>query len=112
MSTDHRVLGRLLDAAERCGCAHLVLVDPDRTTPERSAELARECAMAGTDGILFGSSTPLERDPAPVLRAIRRDGDDSRGGERGRALHRSGPPAGAGPPMMRSRGFGFHEGDA
>lgn len=71
MSTDHRVLGRLLDAAERRGCAHLVLVDPDRTTPERSAELARECAMAGTDGILFGSSTPLERDPAPVLRAIR-----------------------------------------
>lgn len=71
MATDHRILGRLLGAAERRGCAHLVLVDPDRTTPERAASLARECAAAGTDGILFGSSTPLERDPAPIVRSIR-----------------------------------------
>ena len=42
MSIDHPVLRGLLGAAERHGCAHLVLVDPDRTTPERSAELARE----------------------------------------------------------------------
>src|SRR5512141_3320531 len=71
MRSDHRVLDRLLGAAERSGCAHLVLVDPDRTTPSRAAMLARECEEAGTDGILFGSSTPLEGDPAPVIRAIR-----------------------------------------
>ncbi|HET9951536.1 MAG TPA: phosphoglycerol geranylgeranyltransferase [Candidatus Eisenbacteria bacterium] len=62
---------KLLDAAERRGCAHLVLVDPDRTTAPRAAELARECEAAGADGILFGSSTPLENDPAPVMRALR-----------------------------------------
>jgi len=71
MSTDHRILGRLLGAAERQGCAHFVLVDPDRTTPDRAAELARECTVAGTDGILFGSSTPLERDPAPIIQSLR-----------------------------------------
>ena len=71
MPTEHRILTTLLEAAERQGCAHLVLIDPDRTNPERSADLARECAASGTDGILFGSSTPLESDPAPVLRAIR-----------------------------------------
>ncbi|HEY6573236.1 MAG TPA: geranylgeranylglyceryl/heptaprenylglyceryl phosphate synthase, partial [Candidatus Eisenbacteria bacterium] len=71
MPARHRVLARLLEAAERRGCAHLVLVDPDRITVERAAELARECALAGTDGILFGSSTPLERDAAPTLRALR-----------------------------------------
>ena len=71
MRTGHRVLERLLRAAERNGCAHLVLVDPDRTTPRRAAELARECESAETDAILFGSSTPLERDPAPVIHALR-----------------------------------------
>ena len=65
------IAGRLLEAAERHGCAHLVLVDPDRTTPARAAGMARECEAAGTDGILFGSSTPLERDPAPVMSALR-----------------------------------------
>lgn len=71
MPLDHRVFGSLLASAARQGCAHLVLVDPDRVSPERAAELARECTLAGTDAILFGSSTPLERDPAPVLRALR-----------------------------------------
>lgn len=67
----HRVFESLLAAAERRGCGHLVLVDPDRTTPERASDLAMECAAAGVSGILFGSSTPFERDPGPVLRAIR-----------------------------------------
>jgi geranylgeranylglyceryl phosphate synthase family protein len=49
-----------------------VLVDPDRVTPERAAALAAECEAAGTDALLFGSSTPLERDPTPVVRALRR----------------------------------------
>jgi len=69
--TTSRVFTALLAASERKGCAHLVLVDPDRTTPERATRLARECEGAATDGILFGSSTPLENDPVPVIRAIR-----------------------------------------
>jgi phosphoglycerol geranylgeranyltransferase len=69
--TAPRVFPGLLAASARNGCAHLVLVDPDRTTPERAAALARECAAAGADGLLFGSSTPLERDPAPVIGALR-----------------------------------------
>jgi phosphoglycerol geranylgeranyltransferase len=71
MRTDHRVLEGLLAAANRRGCAHLILVDPDRMPAPRAAEVARECEAAGADGILLGSSTPFERDPAPVVRALR-----------------------------------------
>ncbi|HSQ59950.1 MAG TPA: geranylgeranylglyceryl/heptaprenylglyceryl phosphate synthase [Acidobacteriota bacterium] len=62
----------LLEAARRSGAAHLVLVDPDRTTPARAAALAREARDAGVAGLLFGSSTPLERDATPVVAALRR----------------------------------------
>ena len=63
---------RLLAAAARQGAGHLVLVDPDRTDADRAGALARECDGAGVDAILIGSSTPPERDPAPVLEAVRR----------------------------------------
>ena len=66
-----RVVSRLFDASGRLGSAHLVLVDPDRLSPPRAYEIARECEEAGTDAILFGSSTPLERDPAAVIHALR-----------------------------------------
>jgi len=62
---------RLFDAARRRGTAHIVLVDPDRTSPARARALARECAEAEVDALLFGSSTPFERDPSPVLQALR-----------------------------------------
>lgn len=66
------ILRSLTAAAERHGAAHLVLVDPDRMTPDRAAEFATECAEAGADAILLGSSTPLERDAGRVLAALRR----------------------------------------
>ena len=62
---------RLLAAAHRQGAAHLVLLDPDRTGPERAHALARECDEAGVDAILLGSSTPAVRDAVPVLDAVR-----------------------------------------
>ena len=66
-------IGRsLFAAAARQGAAHLVLIDPDRVTPERATDLARECVDASADAILIGSSTPPERDPAVILNAIRR----------------------------------------
>jgi phosphoglycerol geranylgeranyltransferase len=61
----------LFESAARQGAAHLVLIDPDRSTPERATDLARECVEASADAILIGSSTPLERDPALILGAIR-----------------------------------------
>jgi len=67
-----RAWQRLLEAVRRQGSAHLVLIDPDRVTPERAASLAGECDDAGADAILFGSSTPLTRDPTAVLHGIRR----------------------------------------
>jgi len=69
-------IGRtLFESAARQGAAHLVLIDPDRVTPERASELARECAEASVDAILIGSSTPPEREPALTLAAIRRGTD-------------------------------------
>lgn len=66
-----RAWAGLEDAAHRRGTAHIVLVDPDRASAARARELARECAEAGVDALLFGSSTPFGRDPAPVLEALR-----------------------------------------
>lgn len=68
---DRSVWPALTAAAWRHGAGHLVLVDPDRTDPARARDLGRECAEAGVDGLLFGSSTPFTRDPAPVLEALR-----------------------------------------
>jgi phosphoglycerol geranylgeranyltransferase len=71
-----RDIGRsLVESAVRQGAAHLVLIDPDRVSPERATDLARECADAFVDAILIGSSTPPERDPALILGAIRRGAD-------------------------------------
>ncbi len=67
-----RVWAELQESARRQGSAHLVLIDPDRASPEHAFALSRECEEASADAILFGSSTPLERDPTPVIRAIRR----------------------------------------
>ena len=76
MRTRAGEIGRsLLEAATRQGAAHLVLIDPDRVTPERATDLARECVDAFADAILIGSSTPPERDPAHILGAIRRGAD-------------------------------------
>jgi phosphoglycerol geranylgeranyltransferase len=61
----------LFESAGRQGAAHLVLVDPDRSTPARAANLARECAEASADAILIGSSTPIRRDPTLILAALR-----------------------------------------
>ena len=62
---------RLLQAAGRQGAAHLVLIDPDRTDPDRAQRLARECDAARVDALLFGSSTPPVREGGPVLDAVR-----------------------------------------
>jgi phosphoglycerol geranylgeranyltransferase len=70
------VWGRLLDSVRRRGTAHIVLVDPDRATPERARALARECADADVDALLFGSSTPFERDPSPILQSLRAGAPD------------------------------------
>lgn len=69
------VWASLLGHARRNGASHLVLVDPDRTTPARAEALAREARDAGAAALLFGSSTPLERDATPVVAALRRGFD-------------------------------------
>lgn len=65
----------LVESAIRQGAAHLILVDPDRTTAGRATEIAMECGDAGADAILVGSSTPLHANAAPILAAIRRGTD-------------------------------------
>ena len=65
------VWARLHSEARARGAGHLVLVDPDRVTPARAGALAREASASGVGALLVGSSTPLERDPSPVIRALR-----------------------------------------
>jgi putative glycerol-1-phosphate prenyltransferase len=46
----------LLEVRDRRGAGFLVLLDPDRATPQKIGEQAARCCEAGVDAILIGSS--------------------------------------------------------
>ncbi|EQD63749.1 PcrB-like protein [mine drainage metagenome] len=54
------------------GPIHLTLIDPDRSDPERAAEIAREAVGLGSDAIMLGGSTGISRERMDaVARAVR-----------------------------------------
>ncbi len=53
-----RRLGELVDR----GPVHLTLIDPEKSSPERSAEIARGAVALGSAAILLGGSTGISRD--------------------------------------------------
>lgn len=66
-----RVERRLADHVAT-GPVHLTLIDPDRSGPERAAEVAREAVALGSDAIMLGGSTGISRDRMDaVARAVR-----------------------------------------
>jgi phosphoglycerol geranylgeranyltransferase len=50
------VEGRLRQAVEKSGAAHLTLIDPDSQEPVVAGEIARAAVDGGTDGIMVGGS--------------------------------------------------------
>lgn len=53
---------RGLAAAVRSGPVHLTLIDPEKSTPEASAALARGAIELGSTGIMLGGSTGISRE--------------------------------------------------
>jgi putative glycerol-1-phosphate prenyltransferase len=62
----------LLDVKDRRGAGFMVLLDPDRTTPERIGEQAARCGEAGVDAILIGSSLIMGNGFEESVRAAKR----------------------------------------
>jgi phosphoglycerol geranylgeranyltransferase len=52
---------RLGELVER-GPVHLTLIDPEKSSPERSAEVARAAVSLGTAAIMLGGSTGISRE--------------------------------------------------
>jgi len=53
-----RRLGELVDR----GPVHLTLIDPEKSSPERSAEIARDAVALGSSAIMLGGSTGISRE--------------------------------------------------
>ena len=62
----------LLDVKDRRGAGFMVLLDPDRATPERIGEQAARCGEAGVDAILIGSSLIMGNGFEESVRATKR----------------------------------------
>jgi putative glycerol-1-phosphate prenyltransferase len=65
------VYQKLLDIREKKGCGFLVLLDPDRKSPEALADYVRQCEKAGVDAFLFGSSLMIANHFEATLKIIK-----------------------------------------
>jgi phosphoglycerol geranylgeranyltransferase len=50
----------LMDVRKNHGAGFLVLMDPDRSTPQKVSEQAKQCRDAGVDAILIGASIMMD----------------------------------------------------
>lgn len=71
----HTVLEELLATRQRRGAGYLVLLDPDRLSPEALDERAAMCCEAGADAILVGTSLTMLVDHAALYERIKRHVD-------------------------------------
>jgi phosphoglycerol geranylgeranyltransferase len=60
----------LLDTIERKGAAFLVLIDPDKQSPEAARDVAQKAIGAGADGLLVGGSFLFTDQLHPTLKAV------------------------------------------
>jgi len=65
------IFSYLMEVRERRGGVYLPLLDPDRTSPDRIADVAIRCVSAGADAILVGSSLLISADFGKVIRDIK-----------------------------------------
>lgn len=63
--------GLLLTQARQRGSGHLVLLDPDKGTPETLAAIAQKCRNAGVDGLLMGGSLVSAEGLDPFVSAVK-----------------------------------------
>ncbi|ABL78036.1 phosphoglycerol geranylgeranyltransferase [Thermofilum pendens] len=68
-----RVKNYILEKIREHGAIHMTLIDPEKTTPEVAARIAREVAEAGTSAIMVGGSIGVsEAMTDEVVLAIKR----------------------------------------
>lgn len=65
----------LMDVRERHGAGFMVLLDPDRTTPEKIGEQAALCGKAEVDALLIGTSLLMGDGFEESVRAAKRASD-------------------------------------
>ena len=51
------VMQNLRDMMAERGTLHMALIDPDKQSPEKAAEIAKKMLAAGSDAVLIGGST-------------------------------------------------------
>jgi len=69
------VLRSITDEIEKKGALYLVLLDPDRLSPDENVRLAVLAAEAGADVLLVGGSLSLTRRSSETIAAIKREVD-------------------------------------
>ncbi len=66
------VYQKLLDIKAKKGCGFLVLIDPDRKSPQQLAKYVQKCEKAGVDAFLFGSSLMIANHFEKSLKAVKK----------------------------------------
>jgi len=69
-----RVERYLLERIEGDGAIHMTLLDPEKVSPERAAEIAREAEEAGTSAIMVGGSTLASTEELDAVIIAMREG--------------------------------------
>lgn len=67
-----KVEQRLREAVKKKGAGYMVLIDPDKQSPEQAARTARQAEAAGADAILVGSSITLDDTLNQTLVALKK----------------------------------------
>ncbi len=69
------VYRRMVETIGRVGALYMVLLDPDRLTPDENVHLAALAAAGGVDVLLVGGSLSLEGRCSETIAAIKREVD-------------------------------------
>lgn len=67
-----KVKNYIMEKIRERGAIHMTLIDPDKTTPDQAAKIAREVSKAGSAAIMIGGSTGVsERMTDDIVLAIK-----------------------------------------
>ncbi|MCC6003209.1 MAG: geranylgeranylglyceryl/heptaprenylglyceryl phosphate synthase [Thermofilum sp.] len=69
-----KVKNYIIEKIKEHGAIHMTLLDPDKTTPDQAAKIAREVSKAGSSAIMVGGSTGVsERMTDEIVLAVKQE---------------------------------------